>query len=201
MMKSFIAYIIVAGLFFAFYSPKTEATLSNQIRMPAGTVLITAASSCPAFTVAADGTLYPNASTNNIYQNLATAIGTTYGGVGGTSFNVPNTQAVYIRGAGSQTIGGIAYSATLAAASTDAIQRHNHTDSGHTHVESSGTSAGGSNVFSFSSGSGNVAIANVTQSGTANLGDPTNSGTGGGAPRLSTETKPATLVLKYCIWY
>lgn len=57
------------------------------------------------------------------YAKLFAVIGTTYGtGDGSTTFNLPNTQGIGLRGVGSQTYGGVTYSATLGQKRNDAIQ-------------------------------------------------------------------------------
>ena len=57
------------------------------------------------------------------YADLFAAIGTTYGaGDGSTTFNLPNFNGIGWRGVGSQTYGGVNYSATLGQKRNDAIQ-------------------------------------------------------------------------------
>jgi microcystin-dependent protein len=62
------------------------------------------------------------------YFNLYTAIGATYdtGGEGAGNFRLPNLQGIFIRGSGSQTIGGNTYSGTIGAYQTDQNKAHRH---------------------------------------------------------------------------
>lgn len=76
--------------------------------IPVGTINTSVVSTVPT------GFLYCNgqAVLRSFYPNLFTAIGTTYGaGDGSTTFNVPNFQGCFLRGSGSQTIGGVSYTA------------------------------------------------------------------------------------------
>jgi microcystin-dependent protein len=73
------------------------------------------------------------------YTSLYSVIGTTYGtGDGTTTFNVPNFQAAFLRGAGSQTYSTISYGNSdrvINSAQRSALQTHIHsiTDPGHEH--------------------------------------------------------------------
>jgi microcystin-dependent protein len=94
-----------------------------QTLMPCGTVLPYAGSSAPTGFLMCDG----SAQSRTQYANLFALIGTTYGvGDGSTTFNVPNCQGVFIRGAGSQVVGGNTYTGTLAAANADSLRSHAH---------------------------------------------------------------------------
>jgi microcystin-dependent protein len=60
---------------------------------------------------------------------LFAVIGTTYGaGDGSTTFNVPDMRAIFLRGYGSRTINGVAYSSTtnLSELQIDAMEQHTH---------------------------------------------------------------------------
>lgn len=103
----------------------TLAKLANDVLdflVPVGTVLPFAGS------VAPDGFLLITASAATEvsridYSRLFSVIGTTYGsGNGSTTFNLPNLKGIGLRFNGSQTYGGVTYSATLGQKRNDAIQ-------------------------------------------------------------------------------
>ena len=81
---------------------------ANFTFIPIGTINTSVVSTVPT------GFLYCNGQAVNrsIYAGLFLAIGTTFGaGDGSTTFNVPNFQGAFIRGAGSQTVSGTTYTA------------------------------------------------------------------------------------------
>ena len=102
--------------------------------LPSGSVVQYAGSSAPSGYLLCNGASY----STSLYPTLFAAIGYTYGG-SGSNFSVPNTQGIFVVGAGSQTIGGIPYSATLGTSANDSMQGHEHgvTDSGHNHSQNS----------------------------------------------------------------
>jgi len=159
---------------------------------PTGVVLPYAGSSAPS------GWLFCNgaAVSRTTYSNLFGVIGTTFGvGDGSTTFNIPNTGGVFIRGAGSQVISGTTYSGTLGASQYDQFKSHTHTDSGHAH----GANAG--NYFFTTSASGGYAVLEGPEppdndfqldGGTAtNYANIQNTG--------GSETNPANISLNYII--
>jgi hypothetical protein len=76
--------------------------------IPIGTINTSVVSTVPT------GFLYCNgqAVSRTLYAGLFLAIGTTFGaGDGSTSFNVPNFQGAFLRGAGNQTVSGTTYTA------------------------------------------------------------------------------------------
>jgi microcystin-dependent protein len=163
-------------------------TAVQQALLPAGAVQAFAMNSAPAGWLAADGNEY--AKTGD-YAALFAAISTTYGetngsGAAGTShFRVPDLRGIFVRGSGSQTIGGIVYNKTFAAKEGDAFQGHHHSLTNQTLVwrNTGGGALGGGGVSS-------AANLSVT--------DPTTDGTNG-TPRTATETRPANIALLYCI--
>lgn len=94
---------------------------ASQTLVPTGTVQAYLGASAPVGWLKADGSSYSTSQ----YPNLFALIGTTYGG-GSGFFNVPNLQAAFLRGAGSQVVSGTSYSATLGATQADLIKAHNH---------------------------------------------------------------------------
>jgi len=155
--------------------------------VPVGTVLPYGGSSAPTGYLLCNGAAVSRAT----YASLFAIIGTTFGtGDGSTTFNLPNTQGVFVRGAGSQTISSISYSGTLGTAQGDQFQGHFHGpttvlhDSTARHpTDDGGTYAQGQ------SGAGNQGV-------TGPITDGTN-----GTPRTGAETRPANLSLNYIIKY
>lgn len=113
-----------------------------------GDVFYTAASSCPIGSVVANGNAYKISDYLEGYAKVGTTYGdgTTHGNGSasgyavGTAFNVANAQAISLRGTGTQTYGGVTYSATLAQKRNDAIQSHIHSTKGQ---DSEGWQSGG----------------------------------------------------------
>lgn len=100
--------------------PSTDTTVgeaSFRDAFPAGVMLPYAGATAPAGWLLCDGT----AINRTTYARLFAAISDTYGvGDGSTTFNLPNTQGVFLRGAGSQTISALSYSATRGVKQNDA---------------------------------------------------------------------------------
>jgi hypothetical protein len=159
-------------------------TLSTN-PMPAGVVIMTAASSCPSGTLAADG----SAISRTAYAGLFSAMGTTYGpGDGSTTFNLPNAQGVFVRGAGTQTISSISYSGTQGTTQGDQLQGLKVPV--YSSFGASLSSAGGTRYLGDNNGGTNL--------GNVNSGTPISDGTNG-TPRTGSETRPANIVLLYCV--
>ncbi len=74
---------------------------------PAGSIVATAAPSCPAGTLAMNGAVVDKAQ----YARLFQAIGDVYGAGTATGFVLPNAEGVFLRGGESQTVGGVTYAA------------------------------------------------------------------------------------------
>jgi len=99
---------------------------------------------------------------------------------------LPDLRGIFVRGSGSQTIGGIAYNKTFAAKEGDAFQGHYH------------TLTNGSSIWR-NTGGGALAGAGVSSaSASITVDAPTTDGTSG-TPRTATETRPANIALLYCI--
>jgi microcystin-dependent protein len=103
-------------------SAKLDTTAINLI-MPSGSVIAYAGASAPTGYLLCDGTSYATSA----YPALFAAIGYAYGGLGG-NFNVPDTRGIFLRGAGTQTIGASTYSATLGTEQNDQTGSHTHND-------------------------------------------------------------------------
>lgn len=162
----------------------SNTSISGEIRAFAGSV-------------APDGYLLcqGQAVSRTIYNKLFLAIGITYGsGDGSTTFNLPDLRGVFLRGVGSQTIGGITYSGTLGQKQNDATKKNGLalSDLGHTHAMI--TNLGGSGATT----GGYVPTGNNSyfSEGTANIRSATTGitlGTG------DAETRPANVGINYII--
>lgn len=151
---------------------------------PTATVLPFAAASAPSGWLICDG----SAVSRTTYAALFAAIGTTYGsGDGSTTFNVPNAQGVFLRGAGSQTISAITYSGTRGTTQGDQVQGHWHN---FTFFPNAGSGAG-SNV-SYIDINGNPNSSSTTVKNL--ISDGTN-----GTPRTGSQTHPANISVNYII--
>jgi microcystin-dependent protein len=161
--------------------------------VPSGSIVAFGGSSAPSGWLLCNG----EAVSRTTYANLFAAIGTTYGdGDGSTTFNLPNAQGVFLRGAGSQAVGGITYSSTLGASENDQLQ-------GHEHVEGMNNASGtpGMTVSVSSRTLGNVVSwgSTTTAQRTGTVG-PVSDGTNG-TPRIGTETRPVNISVNYIIKY
>ncbi len=163
---------------------------SSGNAVPSGTILPFGGSSAPSGYLLCNGA----AVSRTTFANLFSVISTTYGvGDGVTTFNVPNAQGVFLRGAGSQAVSGITYTGTRGTTQGDQLQ-------GHAHVQgdsnSNATSAFGVATTSAAGNSNN-------QSGTSTVnhcitGQITTDGTNG-TPRAGAETRPANISVNYII--
>lgn len=149
---------------------------------PSGTILAYGGAAVPNGYLRCDGTAY----SRTAYAGLFAAISTNYGvGDGSTTFNVPNLQGVFLRGAGSQTIGAVTYTGTLGASENDQFQGHEHFSLAWANSDNSYGGAGPQYA-----------------GGTNSTGKPTinmlNDGTNG-TPRFGTETQPANVSVTYII--
>jgi hypothetical protein len=77
--------------------------------IPEGTILTSVVATAPEGYVLCNGASYSSTNVaSNKYRRLFNAIGYGFGG-SGASFNVPNFQGAFLRGSGSQTVGGVSY--------------------------------------------------------------------------------------------
>lgn len=186
---------------------KVDATLTQSF-MPPGVLVAYGGASAPAGWLIADGSAVNK---TGVYAALFAAIACNFGCTT-TQFNLPDMRGRFMRGrdggAGNDpdrttrlasNPGGLAGD-NVGSLEMDAMQKHKHTDAGHAHPITGGDDAlfsnGGSGPpaqFRFGSVS--------TQTGYAALGDPTDSGSGGGTPRIANETRPQNLAVNYIIKY
>lgn len=166
--------------------------------LPAGLIFPYAGTVAPSGYLDCDGT----AVSRTTYAALFSAISTTYGvGDGSTTFNLPDTRGVFLRGAGTQTISAINYTGTQGTTEGDQIQGHRHSvsDPGHTHNYNTSTNSAGSPVITITA-AGTITNAYGTLSAVTGLTvtNPTTDTTNG-TPRTGSETRPANITVKYII--
>lgn len=156
--------------------------LSLQSIIPPGTILPYAGSTAPAGWVFCNGDEVSR--TSDTYKALFASIGTAYGvGNNSTTFNLPNTQGYFLRGAGTTGI----YSTTRGMVQDDRMQGHKHD---YLQDATGGGSVGPQNV-------GNARILGYSP-GLDVVGNPSNDGSNG-APRTASETRPANIGVNYII--
>ena len=119
------------------------------------------------------------------YAALFSIISTGFGvGDGSTTFNVPNGQGVFLRGAGSQTINARSKGGgSLGDTNEDKFQGHIHT-------------------YWASASNQNVSNTNIYQGGdnqSASTTDPIADTHSNGTPRTGTTTEPSSLDINYII--
>jgi len=89
--------------------------------LPIGSMISYVSASVPSGWLACDG----SAVSRTAYAGLFAIIGTTYGvGDGATTFNLPDTRGVFLRGSGSSGFGS--YATTLGSFQGDAYKSHSH---------------------------------------------------------------------------
>jgi hypothetical protein len=127
-----------------------------------------------------------SAVSRSTYSALFTSIGTLYGaGDGSTTFNLPNFQACFLRGSGTQAVGGTTYTAgSVGTPVNDSII-------GHTHSGQSGQFLTTSTSSATVNGYASIAVVKPTASNFGNTGGVVS---GGGA-----ETAPVHHVIYYYI--
>lgn len=179
-------YISANGVDVSLHDALVAGTLIPNVGAPTGTVAMFAGSTAPSGWKMCDG----SAISRTTFSALFAIVGTTYGtGDGTTTFNIPNTQGIFVRGAGSQTIAGLSYSGTLASTQLDQFQGHKHQDS--------------EDLASAPYGNGGVIsptgiYSGSTASAAALTSSPFSDG-GDGVPRFGPETRPANISLNYII--
>jgi microcystin-dependent protein len=170
---------------------KSYVDLVGTVSTPAGSLMAFAGATAPTGWLACQGQSLLRAD----YAALFAAIGTTWGTVDGTHFNVPDLRGMFVRGTGTNATGSSsgAIGPSVGTYAADTYLNHSHTasssDSGHVHsyLNPGGAVAGGSGA------SGNQVSTN-TGTGYANITTTVNTSTTGG-----TETKPKNYGVLYII--
>ena len=161
------------------------STAAQQALLPAGAVMPFARATAPSGWLIANGDAVPNGSgtVQGVTANFAAlyaAVSTSFG----TAGTLPDLRGIFVRGSGSQTISGTAYSGTFAAKQADIIKNHTHV------VQGAGMFNGGTG-FLYSLGS-LVGLANYYLT-------PSNVTSDNNAGGDASETRPANIALLYCV--
>jgi hypothetical protein len=161
------------------------STAAQQALLPAGAVMPFARATAPDGWLIANGDAVPNGSgtVQGVTANFAAlyaAVSTSFG----TAGTLPDLRGIFVRGSGSQTISGTAYSGTFAAKQADIIKNHTHV------VQGAGMFNGGTG-FLYSLGS-LAGLANYFLT-------PSNITSDNNAGGDTSETRPANIALLYCV--
>jgi len=163
--------------------------LTASAIIPPATILPTAATSAP------EGWLMCNGAeiSRTTYAALYSAIGSTFGdGDGESTFRLPNTSGIFIRGAGSQLIGGVSHVGSFGETQPDQFQGHLH----NMNIRVSSDDAGGGSI---TSGATATAL-NSFRTFFGATGDAIGTlSAAHGTPRVGDSTYPANLALNFII--
>lgn len=170
---------------------------------PTGTILGYGGSSAPSGYVLCDG----SAISRTTFANLFAVISTTYGvGDGSTTFNVPNSQGVFLRGAGTQTISAVSYTGTRGTTQAQGTKLPTiafvtgNENSSHTHDNTTAEFVGNSNIPSGSQtnriwSTNQVGSTSRTNTSSTESANHTHNVASGG----DAETQPANISVNYII--
>lgn len=176
-----------------FPSASEQVFRPNQTADVLGMVFFTGSSTCPTGSLAADN----SAVSRTTYAQLFNRIGTTFGtGDGSTTFNLPDTRGIFVRGSGTSAkltnANGSAFAATLGTYQNDKMQGHRHNRNTSGVGEYAPVDSG---AFSYNpTGAGQLAASQTT------TGNPVTDSSNG-TPRTGTETNPANVALLGCIYH
>ena len=147
--------------------------------VPVGVVLPFAGTVAPTNYLMTDG----SALSRITYAKLFSVIGTTYGvGDGSTTFNVPDTRAAFLRGAGASVGFTQNHTTTIGAKENDAMQGHGHNYDKGRRDDGRPSGTGGAHYYWDTVSTSNYTV------------DETN-----GTPRIANETRPNNLGINYII--
>ena len=197
-------------------TPTATSILCNgsDLTSPPGTVVAFAGETAPTGWLICDGSLLNRSEHPRLFQ----AIGTAWGAPDGNTFYLPDLRGRFIRGVDSASGRDPDAQQRVAAAlngntgdrvgtlQSDALQAHTHVDTGHYHDSDTVNDFGGGsfrNGYYFGKGLYTYddprCIGCAFHIGHAQLGNPTDSSSGAGTPRLSVESRPANAALTYII--
>ena len=161
--------------------------------IPSGTIAPFGGGTVPAGWMLCDGT----AISRTTYSALFSAVNTTYGvGDGASTFNLPDARGMFLRGAGSKTIGAVTYETTRGTTQQDQMQRLTGRFTG-PFVRSGSTSRLG--MVSSLSGTGSDAPNNGSSGGVVINLDSASSPNARTSATDSGETRPANIGVNYII--
>lgn len=165
---------------------KLRLTINNFL--PAGMVMMYAASTPPSNWLECDGSEISRTD----YSALFSAIGTQYGGGNdATTFNLPDFRGEFVRGWDNGR--GVDAGRVFGSLQLDALQAHTHTQS----LRRNSTSLTGNNKAAVVDGTGGYEEPDQVFAG---VGYAAATG-GGGTPRVAEETRPRNIAQMFCIKY
>lgn len=195
---------------------KLDEAPSGFLATPVGTIQMYAGTTAPDGWLLCQGQTLTEGGAGQKYEDLYNVIGTTYGGTGATSFNIPDLQDKYPRGKSSSFALGATCSDNTAApsgglvvtiGSTTSTGTIGYTDLSHTHSVPSGIAsyigsyfAGGSGQTgstTFSSTNTSGASINMNHTHTLTMNAHTHTAT---ASNWDTETRPNSVIVNYIIY-
>ena len=168
----------------------THATL------PAGMIAPFGMSSVPSGWIVCNGATY-NSVSDTEYAALFSAIGTTWGGTGASSFKVPDLEGAFLRGIGTNATHTMA-DGNLFAGPTNVGDFENDQFQGHKH-NINVSNGDGSNALPGGTVNSLNRSANSASGDTAGVMVNTISAGANGSPRTGDETRPFNAGVKYCI--
>lgn len=177
----------------------TQEKLNSSVTLvPTGAVMPFAMSSAPSGWLAANGA----AVSRTTYAGLFAAIGTTYGtGDGSSTFNLPDLQGYFVRGAGTNSDGTAA--GTFGSKQADSVIAHTHSGTtgndspDHTH-QNTGPSSGQNQQGNLGGAVAWAGGQTYTTSGASTRHQHAFT-TSSQSPAGATETRPKNIALLYCI--
>lgn len=180
--------------------PNSMLESGGAVSVPAGTIVPYGGSSAPTGYLLCDG----SAVSRTTYADLFSAIGTAFGaGNGTTTFNIPNTSGLVLRGTGNQALSGRTKTGpSVGATQEDQIQGHVHysfssqvdgSALSNARVPVYSTTGGTADTYTIEGDTGGIADAN-TGPGSTPITDGSN-----GTPRTGDETRVSALGVNYII--
>jgi microcystin-dependent protein len=156
---------------------------------PAGMIAPFAMDTLPTGWLVCDGASISRTLYANLYQAIQLAWGP--GDTPGSTFNLPDLRAAFLRGAGASTKFTQDHTTTFATAESDTVQGHYHT----ANYMYNGQLGTASNLHPSTAGGGAVETATHD-----NVLGPRSDGTNG-TPRIANETRPNNIGVNFCIKY
>jgi microcystin-dependent protein len=166
--------------------------------MPPGAITAFGGTNAPIGWILCDG----RAVSRTAYARLFAAIGTSWGnGDGSTTFNVPDTRGLFLRGVDGSPVTGSANrdpdraSRQIGSIQSDALQGHYH------NVRMRDTDVNGiaANIALGAFGSGGFAHVQTTEVGNSYLAKSLRTDGANGIPRVASETRPQNACVNYLI--
>jgi len=176
----------------------THAQIDTFIaKFPAGLIMMYGGAAAPTGWLLCDGASLLRAS----YSDLFTAIGTTFGSVDGTHFNVPDMRGIFARGAGTNgtltNANGTAFAGTLGTYQDDKMQGHRFWN-GAAVYDNYTPIYGKTSTDASTADMVHLLGAQYARNYQSYTSLPKTDGSNG-TPRTGTETNPANLSLTYII--